>query len=64
MFEPPTLVAGFDDVAMVGESIEQCRGHLGVDKDLGPFAEVEISGHQDRGALVQPADQVEQELPS
>jgi len=39
MFEAPAVVAGFDDVAMVGNTVEQCGGHLGVAKDGRPDAE-------------------------
>ena len=60
--EAPAVVAGLDDVAVVGQPIEQRGGHLGVAEDGGPFAEGEIGGDDDRGALVEPADEVEQEL--
>ena len=58
-FEAPAVVAGFDDVTMMGQAIEQCGGHLGVAEDARPFAEGEVSGDDDRGALVEPADEVE-----
>src|ERR1700687_3915900 len=44
------------------EAIEQSGRHLGVGKDARPFAECEIGGDDDRGALVEPADEVEPEL--
>ena len=47
---------------MVGETVEQRRGHLGVTDGIGPFAEGENGGDDDRGALVGAADQVEQQL--
>ena len=47
---------------MVREPVEQSGGHLGVAEDGGPFAEGEVGGDDDRGALVQPADEVEQQL--
>jgi hypothetical protein len=62
VLEAPTFVAGLDDLAMMGEPVEECRGHLGVAEDGGPFAEGEIGGDDHRGLLVEPADQVEQEL--
>jgi hypothetical protein len=61
-FESPAIVAGLDDVAVVSEAIEQCGGHLGVAEDTRPFAEGEIGGDDDRGAFVEPADEMEQEL--
>lgn len=47
---------------MVGEPVEKRRGHLGVAEDGGPFAEGEVCGDDDRGSLVDAADEVEQEL--
>ena len=62
VLEAPALVAGLDDVAVMGEAVEQRGGHLGIAEDARPFAEGEIGGDDDRGALVEPADQVEQQL--
>ena len=45
----------------MGEEIEQRRGHLGIAKDAGPFAEAEIGGDDDAGMLVEPAQQVEEQ---
>jgi len=47
---------------MMGEPIEPRGRHLGVAEDGGPFAERQVGGDDDRGALVEPADEVEQEL--
>ena len=47
---------------MMGEPVEQCGRHLGVAKDAGPFAEGEVGGDNDGSALVEAADQVEEEL--
>ena len=55
VLEAPALVAGLDDVAVMGEAIEQGRGHLGIAEDGRPFAEVEVGGDDDRGLLVEPA---------
>ena len=46
----------------MGQAVEQRGGHLGVAEDGRPFAEGEVGGDDDRGALVEPADEVEQEL--
>ena len=64
VLEAPAFVAGLDDLAMMGEAIEQRRGHLGIAEDGGPFAEGEVGGDDNRGALVEPAHEVEQELPA
>ena len=47
---------------MVGEPVEERRGHLGVSEDAGPFGEGQVGGDQDRGALLQRADEVEEQL--
>ena len=44
VLEAPAIVAGFDDVAMVGQAVEQGGGHLGVTEDVGPFGEAKIGG--------------------
>ena len=61
-FEAPAVVAGLDDVAMVGQAIEKRGGHFGVAEHAGPFTEREIGGDDHGRALVEPADEVEQEL--
>ena len=48
-------------MAVMGESIQQCRSHLLVNKHRGPFGEAEIGGNDDAGSLVQLADQMEQQ---
>jgi hypothetical protein len=61
-FEAPAVVAGLDDIAVVGQAVEQRGCHLGVAEHAGPFAEGEIGGDDDGRALVKPADEVEQQL--
>ena len=41
----------------MGEPVEQSRGHFGV-------AEDEMGGDDDRGSLVEPADEMEEQLPA
>ena len=57
-----TVIAGFDDVAMVGEAVEQRGGHLRVVEDPGPFTEGKVGGEDHAGALVEFAQQVEQSV--
>ena len=64
VLEAPALVAGLDDLAMMGETVEQGGGHLGVAEDRRPFAEGEVGGDDDRGSLVEPAHEVEEQLPA
>ena len=60
--EAPAVVSGLDDIAVVGQSIEQRGRHLGVAEHTRPFTEGEIGSDDDGGALVETADEVEQEL--
>jgi len=62
VFGAPAFVAGFDDVAVMGETVEQRGRHLGVAEDAGPLPESEIGCHDNGGALIEPADEVEKEL--
>jgi hypothetical protein len=62
VFEPPTGVAGLDDIAVVGQAVEHGGRHLGVAEDLRPIAERQIGGNQQRRVLVKLADQMEQQL--
>ena len=58
--EPEAVVSGFEDVAVMGEAIEEGCGHLGITEDASPFAEAEIGCNGDAGPLVELAEQVEQ----
>src|SRR5437868_465435 len=49
---------------MMGEAIEQRRGHLGIGEDARPFPEGEIGGDNDRCTFVKLADQMEEQLPA
>jgi hypothetical protein len=62
VLEAPALVAGLDDVAVVGEAIEQGAGHFRIAKNTWPFAKGEIGRDDDRGSFIEPADQVEEQL--
>jgi len=64
VFEAPGLVARFDDLAVMGEAVEERRGHLCVAEDGRPFTECEVGGDDDRCALVEAADEVEEQLPA
>ena len=45
--EAPTVVAGLDDIAVVGQAIEQRSRHLGITEDAWPLPEGEIGGDDD-----------------
>ncbi len=64
VLEPPAVVAGLDDVAVMRQAIQQRRRHLRVAEHARPLAKGQVRRHQDRGLLVQTADQVEQQLPA
>ena len=46
----------------MGEPIEQRRGHLGVGEDLRPLGEGEVGRDDQRGAFIEPTDQMEEQL--
>ena len=46
----------------MGEAVEQCGGHLGIAEHAWPFTEGEIGGDDHRGAFVEAADGVEQQI--
>ena len=46
-FEAPAVIAGLDDVAVVGQPIEQRGRHLDVAEHTRPFTEGEIGGDDD-----------------
>ncbi len=60
-FEAEAVVAGLQDVAAMSQAIEERRRHLGVSKDGRPFAEAQVRGDDDTGALVEFAQQMEEQ---
>lgn len=46
---------------MMGQPIEQSRGHLGIAEHARPFGEAEVRGDDDAGLLVELGEQMEQE---
>ena len=58
------VVSGFEDVAAMGETVEQGGGHLGVTEHRGPFAEAEVGCDHDACAFVEFAQQVEEQRPA
>ena len=51
--ESIAVIAGLQNVAAMGEAIEQGGGHLGVAEHAGPFAEAQVRGDDDAGAFVE-----------
>ena len=62
VFEAPALVSGLDDFAVMGQPVEQRGRHLGVAEHAWPFAEGQVGGDDDGSALVEPADQMKEQL--
>jgi hypothetical protein len=60
VLEAPAGVTGLDDVAVMGEPIEHGCGHLGVAEHLWPFRKCQVGRNEQRGFLVELADQMEQ----
>jgi len=52
VFEAPALVAGFDDFAVMGQTVEKRGCHLGVAKHTGPIAKGQVGRDDDRSALI------------
>ena len=48
----------------MGEPIEERGGHLGIAEHAGPFAEAQVGGDDDAGALVEFAQQMEEQRPA
>src|SRR5277367_6988219 len=61
VLETEAVVSGFENVAAMGETVEQRGRHLGVAEHGGPLAEAEIGRDDDAGALVELAEQMEQQ---
>src|SRR5271170_240787 len=64
VLETEAVVSGFENVAAVGETVEQRGCHLGVAEHGGPLAEAKISRDDDAGALVELAQQIEEQRPA
>ena len=64
VLEAPTVIACFEDMKMVHQAIEQCRCHLGITEDIGPFAEAQIGRDDNAGLLIEFAQQMEEKRSS
>src|SRR5271154_2346441 len=64
VLEAEAVVSGFENVAAVGESVEQRGRHLGVAEHSCPLAKAEIGRDDDAGALVELAQQMEEQGPA
>src|ERR1700733_6246578 len=64
VFEAEAVVPGFEDMTAVGETIEQRGRHLRVAEHGCPLAEAEIGRDDDAGALIELAQQMEEQGPA
>jgi hypothetical protein len=64
MAEAVGLIACFKDVAVVRQTVQQGRGHLGITKHVAPFREVQVGRDDHAGALVELGEQVKQQRPA
>src|SRR3954469_356233 len=62
LFEAIAVAVHFQDVDVVGQSIEQRAGQPLGDEHAGPLVERQIAGDDGRGALVTLAEDLEQEF--
>ena len=53
MLDSSAVIARFDDVAMMCDTIEQCGCHFLVSKDRRPFTKGKIGGNDHRGPLIE-----------
>ena len=60
MLEAVAIVACFQNMAVVGQAVQQGRSHLGVAKHAGPFAKAQVGGDHHAGAFVKRRQQMEQ----
>ena len=61
MSESVALVAGLDDVAVMGQPVKQRRGHLRVTEDISPFGKRQVGGDQHARVFIELAEQVKQQ---
>jgi hypothetical protein len=54
--------AGFDDVGVEGDAVDDGGDEAGVGDDLAPFAEGQVRGQSDRGLLFTLGQDLEQQL--
>ena len=43
-FEAPAVVAGFEEMAVVRQTVENSCGHFGITKHIRPFTEAQVGG--------------------
>jgi len=64
VFVSPAFITCFYNIAMMGHSIQQGCGHLGISKNLRPLSKTQVGCYNYRCPLIESADQVEQQCSS
>jgi hypothetical protein len=64
VLEAEAVVSGFENVAAVGEAIQQRGRHFRVAEHGGPFAEAQVRRDDDAGPLIEFAQQMEEQSTS
>ena len=52
VFEAVTVVAGFQDVAVMGQSIQKCGGQFGIAEHIAPFGKAQVGGDDHAGSFI------------
>ena len=60
-FDAPAFVSGLEEVALVGETIEQRCGHVQTAENVWPFPKEDVGGDENRGAFIKTADALKQQ---
>jgi len=60
LLKPIGIVAGFQNIAVMRNAIQQRGRHLGVAEDLDPFPKIEVGGNDQGCFFVQMANEVEE----
>ena len=60
--ETIALAVHFQNMDMVGETVQQCPGQTFRTEYLGPFIERQVGGHHDRATFVTLAEDLEQKF--
>jgi hypothetical protein len=55
VLEAPALVSGLQDVAVVGQAVEQVGDHFRINENRRPFLEGQVRCDDHRGSFVEPA---------
>ena len=60
--EPVTFAVHLEDVAAMGQAVQQRRGHAFALEDLTPIAEGQVTGDQQAGPLIAIGEDLEEQL--